>query len=263
MTVGLDQALDTPPATAAAGRTGLRAILVDIFIRPRAAMRNVADRHGKVWIWPLVVLALLASVTAAVQARSTFQQTMANVTIVEDGAEGPGGSTMSVQGDSIATDAQTAQAMQSFSMIGVILRAVFVLVAVVLGVALVAAILHFLGTVFGGQQGYGEMLIVTSWAQVPVILGLAVRLVGGLAWGFDPNPDGLSGLVGPTSFLHPLLGQIELWHLWGLALLFVGLRVVARITRAKAVAAIAVVIALQLLLGEVGVMVTRFTSPGL
>jgi hypothetical protein len=262
MTVGLDRAFEPPPAVSEDGRTGLRAILVDIFIRPAAAMRHLAERQGRIWIWPLLVLALLASVTAAVQTRSAAAETMANLTVTEPGAAGAGSPAVVVEGDTISTDAQTAQVMQTASTVGVVISAVFVFVAAIIGVALVAAILHFLGTVFGGQQSFGETLTVASWAQVPVILGLALRLVAGLIWGFDTSPEGLSGLVEPSSYLHPLLGQVELWHLWGLALLFIGMRAVARIPRVKAAVAVGVIVALQILVGEIGVTATRYFGGG-
>jgi len=252
MNVGLDTAAHAPLAAAAGAPPGWRGILVDIVIRPAAALRHLAERPGWRWVGPLVVLALLSAVLAGFQARSAMAGALASVG-EGDVATSPSGSVGAMTG----TDARPEAVMQTASTVGTILGAVGGIIGVVIGVALAAAILHFLGTVFGGQQSFAQMFTVTSWAQVPLIFGALVKLAYGLAAGFDPNP-GLSGLVDKTSLMFPVLAQIELWHLWSLALLVIGMRVVSRLTRGKALATVGALIALQVLVGELGVLAAQF-----
>jgi hypothetical protein len=131
-----------------------------------------------------------------------------------------------------------------------------------------AAVLHFLGTLLGGQQTFSQMLTATSWARLPLVFQEALRLVVFLPGGFDPNPSGLEGLVAgdplqaamAPSPLGPVLAQVSVWNLWKLALFVVAVRAVSQVSRGKAIAAIAVYLLLVVLLGEAGVLVGRFAA---
>jgi hypothetical protein len=106
----------------------------------------------------------------------------------------------------------------------------------------------------GGQQGFGQMFTVIAWAFLPQIMGLALKLVAALAGNFDPSPAGLSGLVAPApgnppSPLGPILGHIELWNLWTLALFVPAVMAAARIPRRKALVALAIYLGLNIVLG--------------
>ncbi len=127
------------------------------------------------------------------------------------------------------------------------------------GLLVVAAIFHFLGAVMGGQQSFTQMFTVIAWAGLPLLLGLVVKLAAALLGNVDATA-GLSGLMvnpvtGETGLLAPILAQIELWHLWSLALYVLAVRAVSRISVGKAVLAVAVLVGLQVALGLAGVFV--------
>jgi hypothetical protein len=124
-----------------------------------------------------------------------------------------------------------------------------------------AAVFHFLGTLLGGQQTFSQMLAVTAWCRVPLVFQYALRAVDGLLGHYDPNPNGLAGLVasdGLKAFarpspLGPLLAQVSVWNLWMLVLFLIAVRIVCHVSARKALVAVAVYVALVILLGEVGV----------
>ncbi|MCE7939682.1 hypothetical protein DCC79_15725 [bacterium] len=258
MQAGPLPASDTTPSPVppAQGRGGPMALAIDTLMRPRAALPRLAERPGRRWILPVALLALVAAVNGFLGARQVIRDSFASM-----GAAGAvssvavGGDTGAVEG----VDAASA-AMGTASMLGAVFAAVGAVVRVVGGVVLAAAVLHFLGTIFGGQQGFGQMLVVVAWAHLPVLAGSLVRLAYGLVAGFGAVTPGLSGLVDDQSLLGPVLAQVELWTLWLVALLYIGMRVVSRVPRLKAGLAVGALVALWVAVGALGVVASRVFS---
>jgi hypothetical protein len=138
-------------------------------------------------------------------------------------------------------------------------------IAPILAAMAVAAVLHLLGTVVGGQQTYTQMFTLVSWARVPLVVGGLLWLAYAATGHFDPNPDGLSGLVaadplaggGKASFAEPALAQVEVWNLWYVALLALAVRAASRVSLSKAAVVVAVLVAVEVALGLAGVSISR------
>lgn len=238
MAMETDPTLEARVADPDAERMGIAALFVDVIRRPRAAMRRLAARPGRRWIAPLLTLAVLSAAYAALAAPRAMEAARRSGQMPE------------------MSEAQMS-AMQSISLFTMIAGAVAAFVGTFIAALLVAAILHFVGTVFGGQQSFGETFTTTSWARVPLILRLGVQLIA-LAFGvYDPSPAGLSGMIpadaeGAVAYLKPLLGMVEIWYLWYLVLLGIALRSVAKISRGKALVGVLVIVVLVLALGMAG-----------
>ena len=236
-------------------RMGPLALAIDMLRRPNAAMRRLADHPGRRWVWPLGALALLR--LAIVLAQSKASQAYASAATQAAMAQQPG------MDPEMA--AQATEMAGRFGFVGVLFGAVGAVFAVLVGALIVAGVLHFVGTVLGGQQGFGQVFTVTSWARLPLIVGALLQLAYALTGGFDPCPRGLSGLVcpdpsapGSASYWSPLLAQIEVWNLWYLLLLGLGVQAVSRVSRRKATLAVAVVVLLTLSGGMAGTAIARF-----
>ena len=252
----VDAALTAPPVA----RLGLGALAVDVLVRPSAAFARLAEHPGRRWIAPVVALLALSTALALAQAFSPKALDLAQAELAA--RMSTTGTQMSAEQLAQVQQFQSSGMMRTFAVIGALLGG---LLGTLLGVLIVAALFHFLGAVMGGQQSYTQMFTVIAWAGVPLILGLTVKLAAALAGNFDPSPAGLSGLVGDPlagepSLLGPVLGQVELWHLWSLGLYALAIRAVSRIATAKAIVAVLVLVALQMLLGVAGVYLTRAMS---
>jgi len=225
--VEIDEAADAPDPEA--GRLGLWTLCRDVVLRPGAAMRRLDAYPGRRWWFPLVVLAVVGVVNALILTPRITAAAMQNVDLGQMQAAGV---------DMAAVSKAGGYAALAIGVIG----AVF---GVVVGTFLVAAILHFIGTVFGGQQAFNAVLTTTSWARIPLILRGFVQLLwfGTHGREFDANMAGLAGLVadadkptaGASSFLAPLLARIEVWNLWYLVLLVIAVRATSKVTRGRAV----------------------------
>jgi hypothetical protein len=255
-----EAAEDALTAAAPLEGLGLRSLAVDVLLRPSAAFRRLAEHPDRRWVVPVLVFVALSTALALTNALSPKTLALAQAQVA---------ARMSTTGAQLSTEQmaqvqqfQTSGLMRGFSAISALLGG---LVATLIGLLIVAALFHFLGTVMGGQQSFAQMFTVVAWAGVPLILGLCVKLVAALAGSFDPSPAGLSGLVGnplagKPSVLAPVLSQVELWHLWTLALYTLAIRAVSRISAIKAVIAVLVLVALQVALGVAGVYMTRALS---
>lgn len=240
-------------------RMGLVALCADVLLRPASAMARLSEHPDRRWLWPLLALVLVkvATVIAQTPARSAFQQAAIQAQL----ANQPGMDPEAMAG---------AQAMGggALGVITTVLGSLGVVVAVIAGAIVVAGILHFAGTVMGGQQSFQQVFTVTAWARLPLVIGGMLQFGQALMGGFDPCPAGLAGLVcadpldteAKASFLQPLLAQIELWNLWYLLLLAIGVMAVSKVSRRKAAGAVGVVLGLVIAFGLAGVAVARWAG---
>ena len=245
-------------AEAPAERVGLWALVVDVVLRPAAAMRRIAAHPDRRWLAPLVALALVsvAHTLVSLPARQAHEREASLATIRSMAVRNPdmfGG-----ESPEEILEQTTGGPMVAF---GTVLGVVGAIVGTFVAAAVVAAVLHFLGTILGGQQTYSQMLSATSWARVPLVFQGSLRLAYAFTGGYDPNPSGLEGLVAPASGslapspLGPILAHLSIWNLWMLGLFVVAVHVVSHVSRRKALVAVGAYVLLTVLLGEVGVVV--------
>jgi hypothetical protein len=260
------------PATEEA-RLGVRALAVDVIRRPRAAMRRLAAHPDRRWIVPLATLAglagLLAGALVVTPASREFQRAVAEAQLQRMVEQRPD----MFQGQSAeALMAQTdSGGVQAVALVTGVIGAILV---VLIGALLGAAVLHFMATVLGGQQTFGQMLSVTSWARLPLILKTVLLVVATALGHFDPHPDGLAGLVAADPFdpetraslLTPALARVDLWNLWKLGLFVLAVQAVGQLSVRKAIVAVLVLEGLIIAVGLFGVVVQNTVaglfSPG-
>lgn len=238
-----------------ARRIGLLALLRDIVLHPSAAMHRLDAQPGRRWWAPVTALAAVSVLNAVILAP---RLAAAARQAILSGQLPPGVS---------AEAMQAMPAADTMSMLSMVTGAIGALFGVVVGTLLAAALLHFLGTVFGGQQAFNAVLTTTSWARVPLILrGLVQAIWFGLRPGdVEPNVAGLSGLVASadavgkaaTSYWAPLLARIELWNLWYLVLLVIAVRATSKVTRSRALLIVGVYVLLGIGAGLIGTALGR------
>lgn len=251
--VELDDATAAPDPESR--RLGPIALFKDVLLHPSAAMRRLDAYPGRRWWLPLTVLAVLTVLNAVMMAP---RQAAATMQALQSGSLPPG------------VSAQAMSAMPppgTLSALTMVTGAIGALFSVVVGALFVAALLHFLGTVFGGQQTFNTVLTTTSWARVPLIFRGLIQLVWfGLHPGaIEPNMAGLSGLVAnvetssqaATSFAAPLLGRIEIWNLWFVVLLVIAVRATSKVTRGRAILIVGVYVLFGIGAGLVGTALGR------
>jgi hypothetical protein len=159
-----------------------------------------------------------------------------------------------------AEQAQAAQAsgtMDTFTSAPFIFGAGLVtgLLALVIGVLAQAAVLYFGALITGGEVNFGQVFTMSAWTRMPSAFGALVQAGFTLAAGRAVNYPGLSTLVATGDLTkdgrNPMVGLlsgVDLFWLWHLLLVAIGLSVVARFGRVKATALTLIYAALSLAL---------------
>ncbi|NUQ36710.1 MAG: YIP1 family protein [Caldilineales bacterium] len=244
-----------PEAIAAAPpeapRPNLLKLLLGIWVRPRATLAAVAAGPGWVWLIPLLLAAafLIGRVLVAgplqIEQQIAQQQQMQE----ESMANMPPEMRESLSPEAFEVHQPPLSAV-------ITLPLVAGLAGIVLGWLARAGILHLGSMLFGGRQGFAGLYRVGAWAGFPLILRDAVQMLYMRLSHSLIEGSGLSGLAASTAdsnlvagggmvsavagggsaaptALSLFLGRIDLYTLWFLGLLLVGL-IAGGLSRGKA-----------------------------
>lgn len=204
-------------------------LLVSIIDRPATTMSYVGKKPGWAWLTPalLVLVGLVAFSVASAPVTSELalrqaQQQMASLP--------------PQQAEQAAAQVErftSPPMIATFSIIGG-------LVALVVIWLLGAGILYFLGLVAGGEANFAQSFTILTWSWLPYALRNLV-LAAYVAYKGQMINLGLSFLVATgdqikdaANWLYVLLSQIDLFYLWHLVLVIVGLAAVGRLSKTKA-----------------------------
>jgi len=230
-------------------------LLISMIDRPATTLSYVGQKPGWAWITPallalvvLVVLNIASAPLISQLALRRVQQQMAGL---------PPQQAEQMAGQIEMFTSPTVMAI-SASIGGLIALAVIWLVS--------AGILYFLGLVLGGEANFAQSFAILAWSWLPHSLRNLV-LAAYVAYSGKMINQGLSFLVATgnqikdaANWLYVLLSQVDLFYLWHLILVIIGLIAVGRLSRAKAIIAgviyLAVMTALTLAFTLIGALVS-------
>lgn len=225
-----------------------------VLLKPRATFTEAFGEMalpGKAWLL-VAVLALVLGAAAAflntnaiMQRGSTFNATAINAPgggATAEFAPGSGPAPQDVGGPA-PTDGSPASALASGGAI------VGTAISAIVGWLVWAIGLLIGGTLLGGRSTFGNVFKITVLASLPLIVRSVIQVIA-LALGAPPiiNP-GFSGFVPAeanalNTLARGLLSSIDMFQLWNLALLAIGVSVVARMPQRKALILVIVIGAL-------------------
>lgn len=234
-------------------------LIIGILRRPRATLERLAELPRRPWrrIALLVLVAVILPVvpTYTVSSRQAAAQFQAALSSEQPGrvsavpvAPGKGGVVQVAPGRPGMEETQPMPAPTLSPLAGLALPALGRLGGLVLNWLLWSGVLYVVGTMMGGRNTFGHMFQMVVWTWVP----FAVRgvLQAGYIWlagqpianpglsGFVTSQASTSGMPAPagmgTLIWQSLLGRVDIYLFWHLALVVVGLMAVARLSRRKA-----------------------------
>jgi hypothetical protein len=210
-------------------RMNLWQLLVSIIDRPAATMSYVGKKPGWAWVTPaflvLVGLVVFSVVTAPLTSELALRQ------VQEQMASMP-----PQQAEQMANQIErftSPPVVAGFSIVGgLITLAVIWLVW--------AGVLYFLGLVAGGEASFTQSFALLAWSWLPYFLR-HLNLAAYVAYSGQLINQGLSFLVATgdqtkdaANWLYVLLSQFDLFYLWHLVLVVVGLAAIGRFSKTKA-----------------------------
>jgi hypothetical protein len=220
-------------------------LVPSLFFRPRRTFSEVIGRGRPSWVTPILVLSLSALLPVLALGR-VRQQT---------GAAGEQSLPPDFQYYTPQQQAQFMQAMQSTQSptFVYVLPAVGAVAVVWLGWLITGSVLHLASTLLGGRSTSMAVLNVTAWAGLPLALRSAVRAGFILLAGRGLAAPGLAGFVpsevtGLALFGRQLLGAVDVYLIWHIVLLGLGLSALGGLSRGKVALSVALTEIVALLL---------------
>jgi len=120
-----------------------------------------------------------------------------------------------------------------------------------LGWPILSGLLHLLSTLLGGRGSQASALNVVAWSSLPYALRDVLRAIYMLIVKHTVTSPGLSGFItstqGAAGFLANLLKHVDLFLIWYVLLLVLGMAIFDSLTRSKAWVTVLVVILVSLL----------------
>ncbi len=203
--------------------------------RPRRAFDNIVRLERPSWLTPLLVLSMAALFPVLSTGRVRQQA----------GAFGPESLPPDFQYYSAEQQAQFTQALESTRSptFLYILPAVGSLVVVWLGWLITGGVLHLASTILGGRSTSAYVLNIAAWAGLPFAVRFLIRGGFVLLAGRAIAAPGLAGFIGAEAsgmllFVRQLLGLIDVYLLWHIALLGIGLTALGGLSRGKVAASV-------------------------
>lgn len=224
---------------ASAERRGLARLLWGILTRPRATMQYVSERGRRTWWLPALLTAVLVVLPLVVAAPITSREAMRSLD--------------EQMPEEVRERFSEEQLEQMYSraaspVFNTALPAVGSVAGHVIAWLVWAGLLYLGSVMLGGRSAFGQILPVVVWARLPHALRGLLQTIYILTTQQLITSPGLSGLVGDAAgdtlagsvgvgrtLLTTFLGRIDLFVVWSLALLVVGVSVAARVSRRKSV----------------------------
>ena len=255
---------------------GFFALLFGIILRPRLEMETIRDQGGRGWIIIalfIIILTVLPTLVSATIVARQFEDGPSISASVERG-DGP---SFSASVETEETQGEGVEVLQVIAspMITIVIPLVGVVFGTVINWLIWAGALHLGGMMLGGRNTFRQVFRVVIWSWLPFALRSLVQTIFILTTGELITNPGLSGLVtdnrsitnimtappAPSLLvLASLLGRLDIWLVWNLVLLIIGVTITARFNNRKAIVLTLVVWLILAALSLLPVLATGFLA---
>jgi hypothetical protein len=258
-----EESLPTP-------RRGLLAIISGVILHPRRTFELLREQSGRAWL-AAALLAMLFTILPVLVASPISTRKAQEVMRAQMESQAGQMQTLTPE------QQQQAESTVANPLFTVVMPGLGGLAGLWIGWLVWAGSLHLLGTMLGGSNSFGQMWQVVVWSWLPYSLRGLLQTVFILLTGSLIEHPGLSGLVSGSSTasemiaappstgqmaLQYLLGRVDLFLLWNLALLVTGVIAAGRLSRRKALLITLGVWVVLTLLGLIPVIVSGSFARG-
>lgn len=217
----------------------------EVFLRPATAFRRINSQTTSTWLTPLVILSVVVLINVLVGGKLKSQAAMmGEITYPPD-----------FQYYSPEQQAQYMQAIQSTQgpVFTYVLPAISSLLGVWFGWLILGGIVHLVTTLLGGRGSTILSMNIVAWASLPLAVREVIQIIYMLATKKLIVNPGLSGFSpanasGLVLFLVLLLGIIDIYLIWQIILVILGVRIATKLSTTKAVFGVIISVLVILLL---------------
>ncbi len=213
--------------------------LLATLLHPHQAFAEMASGSRPVWLTPMFVLSLTASLAVIVAG-----YLKSRAALLGEIALPPDWQFWTPEMQNNYMQAQQATQGPVFTYI---IPLVGALAALWLGWLVLAGLLHLGSTLLGGRGSMQSALNIVAWASLPFAFRDILRIVFMLSAGHVIASPGLSGFAAGAGVLTQLLARTDVFLIWSAILLVIGFGVADGLSRSKALAAVVIVMLIVLL----------------
>lgn len=207
--------------------------LLPALFQPRRTFARIAGVETAVWQTPILILILTGLIRTLVNGSV---KAAANLAAANSGTPPPGFEFYTPE-----QQAQLQQAMAATSgpVFTYLLPSVVAVIGIYLGWLILGWVIHLGLTLMGGRGSSRQALNIVAWTLLPLAIRDVVRIAAMWTTGQPLTALGLSGFapVGEGTspiYLTALLSFVDIYLLWHILLLLIGVRAAEPISRAKA-----------------------------
>ncbi len=220
-------------------------LALPVLFRPRSALARVAESSRPIWRAPILLLVLAAVAHALVAGSFKAAAAAAGELTLPPGFE-------------FYTPEQQAQFMQAVTAtnnptFNYLLPALGAALGVVVVWLVTSWLLHLILTLFGGRGTSGATLNGVAWSSMPIVVRYVVQLVAMLLTDRLIGAPGLSGFAPAgegfvRALLAGVLSNVDIYLLWQIVLLVIGVRLSSQLPAVKCWSAVLLTVLIVLVL---------------
>lgn len=234
--------------------------VIGVLIRPRQTLARIAAQSGSVWFTPLMILTITTLLAVVVAGPIKKEAAMS----------GPLDLPENFQYYSPEDQAQFLQAMEATRSNVFIygFPALTGVAGVWVGWLVVGGLVHLVLTMLGGRGMTGSAMNLVAWSSLPFAVRDIVRIVAMLVTHRLIVHPGISGFAPPgdeglSLYLAGLFALFDIYVIWHILLLVIGVRTANGISRGRAIGGMVFVIlfvlSVQALLAYFGTQLATMT----
>jgi hypothetical protein len=204
--------------------------ILPAILHPRKTFETIVAQERAVWLVPLLLLSILAILSALIAMPIRQAQVQASATLPQDFQY------YSPDQQQQYTQAQAATTSATMTFLFPAIGALF---GVWLSWFLLASLLHLALTLAGSRGSYVSALNLAGWASLPFAVRLVVQCLAMLFSQQLITSTGFSLLVsapvgGWATLTHDILNGVDLYLVWNVLLLMIGVIPLSGLTTTKA-----------------------------
>ena len=216
------------PSAATTGASPFQTV-INVFLSPREAFQAVDQRPN--WVLPFVIMLIIGTVVAVFTVPIAMQDRMddqRDQLIEERGM----------------TPEEADRAMEIGEKIGKIAGPIIAPIGMGLYLVIVSAVLLFLGNILmGGESNFKKVFSMFSYSSMVGALGSLISLpiiISKQTLEVPTNIAVIIGLEDQGTFAYQLLSKVELFTIWQLIIVSIGMAVIYKFTTKKAATGVVV-----------------------
>jgi hypothetical protein len=207
----------------------------ELLFHPRRCFKHLASLTNPIWLTPLLILSFAVCINVFLVGRIKNQAAiMGEITYPPD-----------FQYYTPEQQAQYTQAIQSTKgpVFIYVLPMFSALASIWIGWLILGGLLHLVTTLLGGRGSIALSLNIVAWASLPLAIREFVQIVYFLIMKRIINNPGLSGFSqvgerGLPLYLNQILALIDIYLLWQIVLLILGVRISTGLNPTKSIVSV-------------------------